>query len=213
MKKLFVLILFNAIFFVVSFGQQLSVGFKPCFLVLDPKLIADLTGFPPLSVKPRVSFGVGITVSEQFKRFGIKIEPRYIVKGYNLDLGSPEIDVYRNNYLSLPVILFFSPVRNLNLEIGPELSYLLNSKVRYYSSNLFLKNGSNNLKSFELSIIPGISYRVMKTLDLGVKYGIGLTPFDKGQFIVSDSQLPRVDYKYIHNYFEFYLNAKIFVKN
>jgi hypothetical protein len=212
MKKVIILLLFNAFFLTSSWGQQLSIGFKPSFLVLNSKLDANLTGFPPMEVKLKSSSGIGITVSRQFKRFGLKVEPRYIIKGYKLDFIG-EIDDYRNNYLSLPIIIFFSPVRNLNLEIGPEFSYLLNSKVRYYSQSSWLKNRSNNLKSFELSIIPGISYCIMKRFDLGIRYGIGLTPFDKGQFITSDSNLPPVDYKYFHSYFELYLNAKIFIKN
>jgi hypothetical protein len=213
MKKLFILLLFSASGYVTSFGQQLSVGFKTSFLALDTKLIADLSGYPPMEVKPRSSYGIGVTLSEQIKRFGIKVEPRFIVKGYNLDFGLSEIDVYRNNYLSLPILFSFSPASNLHLEIGPEFSYLLNSRVKYYGSNSFKKNNSNNLKPYELSFITGASYSLIKHLDLGIRYGLSLTPFDKGQFLVSDAPFPPADYKFIHRYWEFFLNTKIFVKN
>jgi hypothetical protein len=212
MKKIAAIFLFITTGVAIMFGQEFSIGIKPSFIVLNSRLIADLSNLPFMEIKPRLSFGVGLTVSEQINRFGISLEPRFIVKGYNLDFGADEISIYRNNYLSLPLIFSYSPIRNLKLEIGPEFSYLLSSRVNYSLERIFRENESNNLRSFELSLIPGVSYNLIKRLDIGIRYGIGLTPFDKGQFVVNDAPFPPPDYEFTHRYFEFYLNTRIFVK-
>jgi hypothetical protein len=209
MKKLVSLFLFSVILITASFSQQLSIGLKPSFLILDSKLSADLKGYPSMKLKPRCSYGIGVTVSEQIKKFGFNIEPRFIVKGFYINpFGLNEITIYRNNYLSMPALLTFSPTKHLNLEIGPEFSYLLNSKVKYPGSNSFVINDSNNLRSFELSLITGVSYTLIKNIDLGIRYGIGLTPVDKHKLIINGSSDPPVNYKFMQRYFEFSLTLR-----
>ena len=210
MKKLAILFIICGIASESSFSQQMSFGLKSSFLILDSKLVTNFDQLPYMEVKSRPSYAFGITISEQIKRFGIRVEPRFIIKGYNLETPIDDIDVYRNNYASMPIIFSYTLFHNLNFDLGPEFSYMLNSKVKYSGGDSFLKNSSNNLKSFEISALAGLSYR-FKILDLGIRYGIGLTPFDEGQFIIySDpNSTPPVNYTFTHRYFEFYLSINI----
>jgi hypothetical protein len=210
MKKFIIIILLFSAGFESLFSQQLSIGVKSSFLILNSTLITDYDRIPFMEVKPKASYAIGVTISDQIKRFGIKIEPRFIVKGYKLKFMPSDIDIYRYNYISMPLIFSFAPIQHLNLELGPEFSYMLNSKVKYFGGNDFIKNESRNFIPLEISLISGVTYN-LKFFDLGLRYGLGLTAFDKGQFHINSDPfaVPPVNYRFNHKYFEIYLNTPI----
>jgi hypothetical protein len=211
MKKIAFVIVAILLASIATYGQQLSFGIKPSFLILTGKYI-ETPKIMGLDLNPRSSYGVGFTMNDQLsKLFGVQIEPRYIVKGYNINQGASENDIYRNNYISIPALLYFSPIHNFNLELGPEVSYLINSKIKYSNTGSFLDITSPNQKHFELSIITGIGYAFLKRFDFGIRYGIALTPCESGEINISDGPPDlHVTYKFYNRYFEFYMNSRIF---
>jgi len=214
MKKIVFLVL--TMIFVVSFtcpAQQLSIGFKPSFLIVGAKYSEQPTS-TDFSIKARSSYAIGITISDQINHlFGIKIEPRYIVKGYNFLWSSNEKDVIRNNYFSLPLLFSVSPIKNINFELGPEICHLFSSKIKWSGTKSFQSYESPDQKPLEISLLTGITYSLKNRFDFGTRFGIGFTPYEKGQLIVFDEQHPPVYYKVVQRYFEFYLNTRILTKN
>jgi hypothetical protein len=220
MKKLMFIFLFVLFASNEGSGQEFSIGIKPSFLIIGTKYTEEPKIFN-LKMSSRCSYAFGITVSDQInKLFGIKIEPRLIAKGYNVH-DDPSFDIsYRHNYISMPALFYISPIQNLNFELGPEICYLINSKIKFSDSNAAPNSNGNSfetyesrdLKPVELSILSGITYHFFKRFDLGFRYGIGLTPTQKGQLRVIDWTGPPFNYKYMSRYFELNLNTRIFSK-
>ena len=212
MKRIVVfLLIIISVSFAVN-GQQYSIGFKPGFLIIGAKYTEEplIMG---LKLSSRGSYAFSLTLSDQIKKLvGFKIEPGYIAKGYNIIWGPEDENLYRNNYLSVPILIDISPIQNLSLEFGPEISYLLNSKVKQSGSNSFRKNNSSNQKLYELSLVTGVCYSFLKRFDFGARYVFGLTAYDKGQLVMIDYIGPQVNYKFVQNYFEFYLNTRFMTK-
>jgi Outer membrane protein beta-barrel domain len=200
----------------VTFAQQISLGIKPSFIILESKYFENpnITG---LNLSSRSSYAVGFTGKMNLsKLLSIQIEPRFIEKGYNIKLGEGDYDIYKNGYISLPTLLCITPIHNLNIELGPEFAYLVSSKEKYNTGS-FQDYKSQDQNHFELSLITGISYSFLKRFDLGIRYGIGLTPYENGEVAKADfaPPEPKVNYKIYNRYFEFFLNTRIFtiIKN
>jgi hypothetical protein len=192
-------------------AQKLSFGVKPSLLLLDGKYVQK-PAQQDLNFKPRVSYGLGITINDQLgKFFSVQVEPRFITRGLIIeDKGS----LFDNGYLSIPALVFFHPVKNLNIEAGLDFTYYIKLKRGFYSGSTFGGSGNPSLRHFELSSLLGISYSISDRFDLGIRYGLALTPHEKGS--VSQYKDPYsvefVPYKFYHRYFEFYLNTRLSFK-
>lgn len=71
------------------------------------------------------------------------------------------------NYLSIPVLLSFSPSKIISFQAGPQFGILLNK-----DQNLF-DNGKNAFKSGDLSALGGVQLN-LGSLKVGGRYVIGL---------------------------------------
>jgi hypothetical protein len=194
-------------------GQWYSIGFKPSFLIIGAKYTEEPT-LMGLNLSARGSYGFGITIRDQVnKLIGFKVEPRYIAKGYNINWNPEDEYIYRNNYLSLPILIDFSPIKNFSLEVGSDICYLFSSSVKSSGNTSFQKNDSPNLKQFEFSLVTGVSYSFLNRFDFGARYGLGLTAFEEGSVFISDWTGPPINYRIVQNYFEFYLNTRFSTKS
>ena len=210
MKRVTVLflIVISALFAVN--GQQYSIGFKPSFLIIGAKYTEE-PEIMGLNLTSRSSYGFGFTFIDQInRRIGLKIEPRFIAKGYNIKWDSENEDLFINNYLSLPILFDFSPLKNFSFEVGPDIGYLFSSGVKPYGNNSFQKNDSQNLKKIEFSLITGACYSFLNRFDFGARYGFALTASEEGTFTIQDWMGPdrQADYKFVQHYFELYLNTR-----
>jgi len=203
-------ILLSLIIFIASYaviGQQFSIGIKPNFLIINAKYIENPNVFN-IHVDSRPSFGFGFTLRKSFiDQLAIQLEPTFIEKGYNLDWGGGNYDAYKNDYISFPTLLIVTPFKNFNLELGPELSYLVSSKINF-SYGLTRNNTSKDIHRFEASLVFGLSYSFFKRFDLGIRYGLGIIPYAKGLVVISDTS-PLPEYKVYNRYFELSCNIRI----
>ena len=122
----------------VTFAQQISLGVKPSFIILESKYFENpyVMG---LNLSSRCSYAVGFTGKMNLSKFlSIQIEPGFIEKGYNIKLGEGDYDIYKNDYISLPALLCITPIHKLNIELGPEFAYLT-QVASYILKNKLLK--------------------------------------------------------------------------
>jgi hypothetical protein len=194
-------------------GQQYSFGFKPGFLIISGNY-SDDSDFPDLKLSSRISYTYGITIENKVNQLiGFKAEPRFIAKGYNISYDATNEDKYRNNYISLPILIEFSPIKNFSLEAGPDICYLISSGIKPSGYKSYQKNKETNLKQFEFSLITGVSYLFLNRFELGFRHGFGLSASEKGAVRIFDSPGYHINYKFVQNYFEFYLNTRFLTKS
>lgn len=162
MKKIITLCLL--IFSVISYAQV-----KPIFKAGANFSSISIKGSSS-SLKTGIHVGGGIEISLTNK-IGIMPELLYSQKG-GIDKAnntstttSPEVKTSLN-YFSIPILFYFKPIENLNLHIGPELSFLLSAKASSANSSADIKKF---YESFDKGIAVGANY-YFKNLGVGLRY-------------------------------------------
>jgi hypothetical protein len=111
------------------------------------------------------------------KKWGI--QPEVLWNQINTDTATNIRQLYQNlgnqslrnpqlNYLSIPVLLNFSPAKIITFQAGPQFGILLNK-----SDNL-LENGTNAFKNGDFSMLGGVQLNLLKFRIYG-RYVIGLS--------------------------------------
>lgn len=146
---------------------------------IGPKLGANMGKIDGAGFDEKYSLGyhVGGFVQINFsKKWGI--QPEVLWNQINTDTATNIRQVYQNlgnqdlknpqlNYLSIPILLNYSPAKVITFQAGPQFGILLNK-----SDNL-LQNGSNAFKDGELSLLGGVQLNLLKLRVYG-RYVIGL---------------------------------------
>jgi Outer membrane protein beta-barrel domain len=85
----------------------------------------------------------------------------------NLGNQSSNFNNLKLNYLSIPILLNYSPVKAITFQAGPQFGILLDK------NNTLLQNGGNAFKTGDLSLLGGVQVNLLK-LRLYGRYVIGL---------------------------------------
>lgn len=81
--------------------------------------------------------------------------------------GMSELKDVKLNYLSIPVLLNYSPSRLITFQAGPQFGILLNKNEK------LLENGRQAFKSGDLSMLGGVQLN-LGSVKLGGRYAVGL---------------------------------------
>jgi len=160
MKRLFFSILFSFLF-IYSFGQLkggIKGGANFCTFMVSKSgdLFADAT------FNSKVSYHLGTYVQNSFtEQLAWQIEVLFSNKGYihKVDDISTNISL---NYLNLPVLFIYKPIKLFEVEIGPEFGYLI--------------SGEDFMSSFDLAIDLGARFNISPKFNAGLRYCQGF-PF------------------------------------
>lgn len=107
------------------------------------------------------------------KRFSILIELALSKKGTdvtNILNKTKQRDVF--NYLSVPLLVEYSPLKRISLQSGISLNHLISIK----STGL---NSIKNFKRQEIGGLLGIDFKLSKLLNLNLRYNRGITPIEE----------------------------------
>ncbi len=153
-----------------------------------------------ISLSPRHTWHASFVYSQILKdsRFGFSIEPGYMIKGTSIDVDTMD---YKFHFISTPVLFDWYPIKNLRINIGPEVAFLVDAKnIKNDSTKVSLNDTYDN--SLEISGIIGASYSLSFFADLGIRYNRSFTPL-----VSSDPALKREDL--FSEYFQVFLLLKI----
>ena len=121
---------------------------------------------PDLSTATLLTLGInGYMQLRGNKNTGVSIEPGIMQKG-----GFKNKMRLQLTYLSLPVLVDIHLNDKIKIGAGLEMSYLLSAK----QSGLHIKHLYTNL--LEISALIGATYNAHENIDLGFRFGYGLTP-------------------------------------
>lgn len=203
MKRTVLIICVILIYLHTIKGQPFTISFEPGLIILNPKY-KEKPALLGLDLSPRLSYSLGLTGQLTFNTmFKMKCEIKFIEKGYNIDWATNDYDVYKNGYISTPILIIFKPVPKVNFQIGPECSYLIYSKLKNNKGPIYPYK-SDYQHTFELALLLGFSFDISKNLNIGGQYGLSLTPYEQGEISGTNSE-----FKIFNRYFEIFLNTKI----
>lgn len=137
----------------IKFGLKAGVNFS------------NFTG-SEINTDALTSFHAGLmTEIKIFKNFGLQPELLYSTQGATLNGLGTQIK-NELGYISIPLLAKFYLNDDFSLEVGPQVSFLLNEK------NNFALQDSN---TFDFAIAGGLTYKLGKHFFVQGRYGLGLT--------------------------------------
>ena len=171
MKKYSVLLLVAIVIASASFAQSFKFG---------PKLGANVGKIEGKGFSDAYTLGYhvgGFTEIGLGKKFGIQAE--VLFNQINADTVSGFKTIYQNidqqnfsnpqlNYLSIPLLLTYKPVKILTLQVGPQFGILIDNNKN------ILQNGKDVFKKGDLSMLVGAQLNVLRVRVYG-RYAIGLS--------------------------------------
>ncbi len=179
----------------VNDKQLKSNRMKKYLVILLVTLTASATTFAQFRIGPKLGANMGKIDGNKFsesyklgyhlgvfaeiplgKKFGI--QPEVLWNQINADTVSGFSSVYQNldnqnlsnpqlNYLSIPLLLTYKPVKVLSLQAGPQFGILINK-----DKNIF-QNGKEAFKNGDLSMLFGAQLNILRVRVYG-RYAIGL---------------------------------------
>lgn len=153
---------------IAGFSQGLHFGFKGG---------ANIFKVDGQSFRDEFKFGYHLGAFGEIyftDKFGI--QPEVLFSQTNFRTGNDFDNVYpggigdvkgKLNYLSIPVLLSFRPIKLFAFQLGPQFGTLLNQ-----DKNL-VNNGKDAFKKGDLSLLAGAQLNLLK-FKLGARYVIGL---------------------------------------
>lgn len=175
MKKL---LLTAAAVFAFSFANAQEVKFG----VKAGLNMADLGGDDADGIDSKIAFHVGgLAEIKLSDKFAIQPELLYSAQGGEADGGK-----YNFDYIILPVMAKFFPIKQLSIEAGPQVGFLVSGKVKPDSGDSV--DVKDELKSTDFGVNFGVSYNFTDNISAGVRYNLGLSQvIDEGDFDVMNN--------------------------
>ena len=168
-KKLLAVFIIGLAFATSSNAQGFHLGIKAGtnLLKIDDKSFKDEFKF---------GYNLGAFTEINFnKKFGIQPELLWSQSTYktatdiNQVIPGTKSDInVKLNYLQIPILLSYRPIKILSLQAGPQFGILINE------DNSILQNGKDAFKKGDFSMLGGVQIN-LGPIKAGARYVIGLT--------------------------------------
>ncbi len=153
-----------------SWSQDVGFGIKGGLNLANLK-VDD----PEASYNSRTGYHAGIFVRGKFDKVALQPEVLISTQRNVKDMGVLGTVENSFTYLSVPVMIKFYPVSGLNLQLGPQFSFLLDGEQKYETS---LFTGTKDIKdsydNSDISISMGTGFDFPFGLGIDVRYNIGV---------------------------------------
>ena len=104
-----------------------------------------------------------------FERLSIQPELLYSTQGATYKNVAGDV-LSKVGYVSIPLMVKIGLSKSINLELGPQASFLLSEKDGF---------NVNNANTFDFSVAGGLGLKVTKSIFISGRYGLGLTEVSK----------------------------------
>ena len=164
MKKISTIVL--VLFVFSNIKAQVSVGLKggTSFASINVKESYNSSNSSKTSTDNRTGFILGgyatISMSEK-----IKLQPEFFYQGMG---GSMQNVTFKNEYLSIPVLLKYGVTDNFFVEAGPQFALLLSSKAAG-------EDIKEAFKSSDFQVLVGASLNLTDKIGVGARYGTSMS--------------------------------------
>jgi opacity protein-like surface antigen len=111
--------------------------------------------------------------------FAIQPEVLFSQKGYRADrsfLGTNYKYRVTTNYIDVPILAKITPIKNLGILVGPQFSFLTNTKTKFETAGATFENTvdneNDNLRNNVLGGLVGLEVGLTKNVTLGARYAL-----------------------------------------
>lgn len=176
----------------VSVSAQNEVG----QITLKPTVGMNIATMTKLNdSKVRVGFVAGVEGEYGIaENFGISAGILYSMQGVKFkekEGGVTETDTYKLDYINIPILAQYYPIKGLALKAGIQPGFKVSAKESYKatSGNATLTDSEkrDDVKAFQFAIPVGVSYEYMNFV-LDARYNIYLTKAFKSESEWKDSR-------------------------
>lgn len=168
-KKFLALLVIGIAFITTASAQGFHLGIKAGtnMLKIDDKSFRDefkfgynLGGFAEINFTKKIGVQPEVLWSQSSYRTATNIEE--VIPGTKADVA------VKLNYLQIPLLLNYRPVKFLSLQVGPQFGILIDQ------NNSMLQNGKDAFKKGDFSMLGGAQLN-LGPLKAGARYVVGLT--------------------------------------
>ncbi len=130
---------------------------------------------PAMNYDTRPGFHAGVFLRGRFN--AIAVQPELLLSVQNGDLDDNILGTAKDRftYLTIPIMLKFYPVAGLNIQLGPQFSFLLDGERKF---DTILGSGSIDIadeyKNSDIAVSVGAGYDFTFGLNLDFRYNIGI---------------------------------------
>jgi hypothetical protein len=170
MKKLIVAIALFFIAFVNANAQTVAfkAGYTHSDVIVSPEPANIFTG------KETFHAGIAIKDLKITDKIGFQPEILYSMQGFHVaSVGNVGI-----HYLSVPLLVTFPVTEGLELQVGPQVSYMVNSRVGVVN-DLFSITYNGLFHNFDAGAVAGMEYKASENVSIGGRYYLGMTDVNK----------------------------------
>lgn len=166
-------ILITVLVFIVSCNIQAQLfrfGIKAGLNYANQTGSEITVGSSNYSTSAITSYHAGLVAEiELVDSFSIQPELLYSTQGASYKNA---VEEFKNElgYVSIPVLAKIDLNKVVNIEFGPQASFLLSEKNNF---------DANDTNTFDFAVVGGLGVNITKTLFLQARYGLGLTDASK----------------------------------
>jgi hypothetical protein len=151
MKNLFFLICILCS--TVIYSQKIKLGIQVGAVRASQYFTTPYQNFQIIHRKPIQTFSADIVIQTSLNnKLKLELNPGYIGMGFGNDNGIPGLTI---DYIHMPILLDYFPIKKLSINVGPELGYT--------TRKLLIA------KSVELSGVLGVQYDVTNHFAIGLR--------------------------------------------
>jgi hypothetical protein len=198
MKKQTLLVVLAVFAFAPMAFSQLSGGIRLGVNLANQKYDAD-----GISVTPDSKLGIlgGLYLTANLSdKIAIQPELHFASMGSKVDLLGEEIKT-KLSYLSVPVLFRYNITENFNLQVGPQLGFLVSAKEEFDGDSEDVKDAYKGI-DFGAAIGLGVDFG---KINGGLRYVAGLSnTFD------SDGDINSSDFTVKNNSFQIFVGYRLF---
>ncbi|MFM2381060.1 MAG: hypothetical protein RLZZ143_3643, partial [Cyanobacteriota bacterium] len=145
-----------------------KVGYSHSDVLVSPE--------PANIFTPKETFHAGIAIKDLkiTDKIGFQPELLYSMQGFHVaSVGNVGI-----HYLSVPLLVTFPVTEGLELQVGPQVSYLVNSRVGVVN-DLFSVTYNGLFHNLDAGAVAGMEFKATDNVSIGGRYYLGMTNVNK----------------------------------
>ena len=199
MKKIILFTVMAVFCFMANAQDEPTKGSDISFGLKGGLNFSMITGDDTDDFDGRIAFHIGavteIPISDQFS---FQPELLYSSQGDKMSVDGMDID-FKFDYLNLPLMAKYYVAEGFSLEAGPQIGFLLSSKVEGGGVSIDL---DDVIKGIDFGLDFGLGYKLENGLNFAARYNLGLSNIVEDNGTILGEEIDASNTKNYNNVFQ-----------